>query len=84
MSAVLSIRQVGPHTVVRARSAVTGYIQEMTMPIDFYQFQSCYEAWEAGAYIQSAFEELDDNQREFLLTGMTPADWESIFGLEED
>ena len=36
-----------------------------------------------GKLIQEAFPELNVDQREFLLTGATPEEWEEIFGEAE-
>jgi len=45
-----------------------------------------YENWRnSGALIQRAMPQLSDGQREFLMTGITPAEWDAIFdGAEED
>lgn len=34
--------------------------------------------------IQEAFPDLSPGQREFLLTGITPDEWDSMFGIVED
>lgn len=41
-------------------------------------------AWENGAYIQNVMPHLDADQREFLLTGMLPGEWDILFPPEED
>jgi len=38
--------------------------------------------WQNGAYLQNICSELDSNQREFLISGMTPWEWDKIFGDE--
>jgi hypothetical protein len=43
-----------------------------------------FDKWNQGALIQNAFPMLDAGEREFLLTGMTPYEWRSIFGSEEE
>ena len=42
--------------------------------------------YDQGALIQDAFDFLSPDQREFLMTGMTPEDWEAMckFAEEED
>lgn len=37
------------------------------------------EAWKAGALIQNAMPHLSDDDREFLMTGTTAEEWDSIF-----
>lgn len=36
--------------------------------------------WQAGALIQDVMPELNDEQREFLMTGITPREWQEQFG----
>ena len=39
-----------------------------------------HEQWKTSALlIQDAFPELTDDQREFILSGMTPAEWDKAF-----
>jgi len=40
----------------------------------------CYEKWKAGSLIQSAFEGYNADQREFIMTGITPEMWNEMFG----
>jgi len=37
-------------------------------------------AWEAGELIQNAFPYLSSSEREFLMTGITDQEWESMGG----
>jgi len=38
--------------------------------------------YKSGSLIQDAFDFLNPDQREFLMTGMTPEEWEEMFGEE--
>jgi hypothetical protein len=38
------------------------------------------EAWEMGALIQNAMPNLTPDEREFIKTGITPAEWENFLG----
>jgi hypothetical protein len=38
------------------------------------------EAWEDGELIQNAMPGLTPDQREFIMTGVTPEEWENVFG----
>jgi hypothetical protein len=40
-------------------------------------------AWHAGTTIQLAAPQLDADDREFLMTGMTPDEWAQSVGVEE-
>ena len=62
-------------------SPVTGKENTLDLPITEAQI----ELWQGGGeYIQDVFPDLSPDQREFLLTGMTPEDWADTFGSEED
>lgn len=37
---------------------------------------------EDGLLVQDAFPFLTDDQREFIMTGLTPEDWDQLFGEE--
>lgn len=37
-----------------------------------------------GMFIQDAFSMLDDEEREFILTGITPEQWHEMFGKDEE
>ena len=41
-------------------------------------------AWQAGELIQNAMPRLNADEREFVKTGITPEEWEEIFGPEEE
>jgi hypothetical protein len=65
-------------TVLR-RSPISGLHNTMSLPIT----DSQLAAWGRGALIQNAMPHLSAEQREFLMTGITPEDWETTFGEEE-
>lgn len=39
-----------------------------------------YDRWVQGGLIQDVFPDLDNSQRELLLSGTTPDEWEETFG----
>tara|TARA_R100000005_G_C4943499_1_gene167020 strand:+ start:462 stop:746 length:285 start_codon:yes stop_codon:yes gene_type:complete len=41
-------------------------------------------AWKSGVNIQVAMPQLDADEREFIKTGVTPTEWNELFGEEED
>lgn len=45
--------------------------------------QEQIDAWRGGEYIQKAMPHLSVNDREFLMTGLTPEEWDQAFGEEE-
>jgi len=48
-----------------------------TMVLDFTMPQ--YMAWKGGTLAQDAFPQLNADEREFLMTGMTPDEWNEMF-----
>jgi hypothetical protein len=43
------------------------------------EFMNCYKAWQAGGLVQNAFPMLNADQREFLMTGLTPEQWDKLY-----
>jgi hypothetical protein len=46
--------------------------------------QAWYNWQHKGVLLQNAFPQLDANQREFILTGITAEEWDKIFPPEPD
>jgi hypothetical protein len=61
--------------VICAISAATGV--KRAMPLDITETQ-VYD-WVNGASIQDAMPQLSDEECEFLMTGMTSDEWDSLF-----
>jgi len=58
-------------------SAFTGKKNYMEIDVS----EQAYFAWMNGRMlIQDAFPQLTPDEREFLVTGVTPAEWDSMFG----
>ena len=64
---------------IQKTSPITGEINVMEMTFNIADFR----AWECGELIQNAMPYLSADEREFLMTGMTPEDWANTFGEEE-
>jgi hypothetical protein len=56
-------------------SIVSGKTQ--TLPINVTQEQ--LNSWEAGELIQNAMPQLTPDEREFIMTGITPDEWMRLF-----
>lgn len=70
----------GNRTKLVRRSPFTGKLHETEFDLPFHQFLSYY----AGeALIQNAFPTLNADEREFIMTGITPEEWNSTLGPEE-
>ena len=59
---------------VTKKSILSG--KSNTMVLDFTTPQ--YMAWKVGVLSQDAFPQLDADEREFLMTGITPAEWNEM------
>jgi len=57
-------------------SPVTGEKNTMTMEVD----QDDLNRWMQGELIQNAMPYLTPDEREFLMTGILPEEWEQMFG----
>jgi len=59
---------------------VSGITRTLNLPVTEAQL----DAWASGELIQNAFPNLSADEREFLKTGITAEEWESLFGGEEE
>ena len=57
-------------------SRLTGNIAIMDLPVTRKQLA----AWVDGELIQNVMPHLTADQREFLMTGITPSEWQAAFG----
>jgi hypothetical protein len=66
-------------------SMISGKRNEMFLPLTEEEFRECMSNWrvESGMLIQDAFPTLNADQREFLMTGMTPDEWEHLHTHDE-
>jgi hypothetical protein len=65
---------------VTRKSPFSGKENTMVLNIDEDTLAACIEKWNAGMNIQVAFPMLDADEREFIKTGITPAEWDATFG----
>lgn len=65
--------------LITKKSPRTGKENTLDLPIT----QEQLDNWQAGTLIQNAMPNLDADQREFLITGLTKEDWDEIFGGEK-
>ena len=62
--------------LITRKSAFTNNVH--TMDINVTQEQ--LSAWESGTLIQNAMPHLSADEREFIMSGITPQEWEDAFG----
>lgn len=61
--------------LIKRVSYMSGIEHEMEIDITEQQFQK----WKNGMMIQYAMPALTADEREFLMTGITPEEWDSLF-----
>jgi len=60
---------------IHKRSMFSGKVHEMDLDITLEQI----ERYNKGELIQNVFTNLSDDEREFLMTGITPDEWDEVF-----
>lgn len=64
--------------LITRQSLISGNTNTMSLPITEEQ----YNAWEQGTLVQDAMPHLSPDEREFIMTGITPEEWADNFGDE--
>lgn len=72
--------------IIERRSAFTGKMNSVDLDITPEQYMSWIRAGDndPNRFVQNAFPNLTDIEREFLLTGVTQEEWDNVFGDDED
>ena len=69
----------GDKTIIRLGT------KSITVNMSLEEVSQCWYSWQMqGAYMQDAFSKLSAEEREFLMTGITPAEWNNIFAEKEE
>lgn len=66
--------------LITRTSMFTG--KQRTMDLDITEEQ--YNRWLDGELVQKAFPNLNADEREFIMTGVTPEEWDSAFPPEDE
>ena len=64
--------------LITRKSLISGNTNTMSLPITEEQ----YNAWEQGTLVQDAMPHLSPDEREFVMSGITPTEWAETFGEE--
>jgi len=67
---------------ITKKSPFSGNINSMELPLTEKQWVDGELARANGALIQDVYSQLNPDQREFIMTGITPNEWEATFGTE--
>ena len=65
--------------LITKKSMFSGEWNTMDIPVT----QSQIDDWESGTLIQDAMPNVSADDREFLMTGVTPDEWINTFGSEK-
>jgi len=60
---------------ITRRSPITREVRTLDLPVTKEQIA----AWEGGELIQKAMPHLSDDEREFIMTGITSEEWDTLF-----
>lgn len=66
--------------ILKRVSPFDGSINEMEINMGEEEFNEAYNEWQAGVLVQNAFPQLTTDQREFIMTGITPTQWDQMTG----
>lgn len=66
--------------VVEARSGLTGEVSKRVFPMSKQDMMKGLADHAAGTLVQNVFPGLSADDREFLMTGITPEEWDAAFG----
>ena len=76
-----TLHKVGEATLV----SLDGTGKNMTIPVHIDVISQAWYKWQMmGKMVQEAFNFLNPEQREFLITGITPSQWNEIFKDSEE
>ena len=64
-------------------SQISGIKTTLELDITEEQLERFFNRRENGEYIQTIFPNLTPAEREFILTGVSPKEWEELFGSYE-
>lgn len=73
----------GNMSVLARRSMLTGKEHIAFFNVDSYTWTNAMQLRKKGALIQDSHHFLDVDEREFIISGITPEEWESSFGRNE-
>lgn len=66
--------------IIKRKSIISGKVRSRNIPVN----PDDMAAWEAGlGNIQDLMPYLNDDDREFILSGITPGEWDTLYQEEE-
>jgi len=71
-------------TIITKQNPFGGEPRTIEVNLSPEAYEQAAAAWKGGLLIQQAFPTLSADDREFILTGHTPEDWEDMFGEDDE
>lgn len=76
--------QLGPISRTQTSVVLVGTDKKIIVDAPIEDMNQGWYYWMNGKFVQDAFPTLTAEQREFLMTGITPTEWNEIFSEEEN
>lgn len=70
-------------TPVTRLSPISGRYHTIDLPISSEDYAIGLKRWKSGVSIQIAFSSLCASDREFIMSGITPGEWDAMFNDDE-
>ena len=64
-------------------SNFSGKMNTMTLPIKPVEFYRLKRQWDKGEYITDVYTMLNPDEREFMISGMTPEEWNKFMAMSD-
>lgn len=65
--------------IIKRKCIITGKFNQLDLPVT----QTQLDRWKAGLPIQDAMPQLNDDEREFIITGITKETWDKHLPKDE-
>lgn len=79
------IESSGKHTVYTRQSIITGKESSIVVEMPIEEFIYCFSLWaHDNCLIQDVFPELTEDEREFIMSGITIEEWTELYGPDDD
>jgi hypothetical protein len=69
--------------LLERQSLISGKKSFREIDMEETAFAKAHDAWANGALVQNAFPNLDADDREFIVSGITPEEWDATYGALE-
>ena len=82
LTQIIEVQDIGPQVCSVKLITMNGSEASKNLPVSRLGLINRLQKYNSGDLIQQAFDVLNDDEREFLMTGLTQEEWENIGGDE--